>query len=335
MTTSSFSWLDWLVLAVYGVGMMLIGVFYSRVKSVEEYLLGGRKMKPWAVGISLYATLMSTLTYLALPGEMISHGPLFLGAMFSYPLIYLVVSRLIIPVIMRLRVTSAYEILELRFGLSVRMLGSTYFLLLRLMWMSMIVYATTTEVLVPLLHLDPASTPWVCIVLAVITIAYTSMGGLQAVVFTDVVQATIMVMGALLSLALITYALGGVSKWFPTSWSPHWDRPTLFDPSARIPWGVAILSQFTWYICTTGSIRWRFSVTWPRAMRRLRDGCLRFRSHSKFLWCRCLLAWDWRCSLTSRRTRACCRMALILQPAPTSCCRNSSCACCRRESAGS
>lgn len=253
MKTDFFSWLDWLVLAAYGVGMMLIGLFYSRVKSVEEYLLGGRKMKPWAVGISLYATLMSTLTYLALPGEMISHGPLFLGAMFSYPLIYLVVSRLIIPFIMKLRVTSAYEILELRFGLSVRMLGSTYFLLLRLMWMSMIVYATTSEVLVPLLHLDPASTPWVCIILAVVTNAYTSLGGLQAVVFTDVVQATIMVMGALLSLFLITYALGGVSEWFPTTWSPHWDRPTLFDPSARIPWGVALLSQFTWYICTTGS----------------------------------------------------------------------------------
>ena len=249
----SFSWLDWAVLGGYGIGMMSIGWYYSRVKNVEEYLLGGRNMKPWAVGISLYATLMSTLTYLALPGEMISHGPLFLGALFSYPLVYLVASRFIIPYIMKLRVTSAYEILERRLGLSVRMLGSVYFLLLRLLWMSLIVYATSSEVLVPLLGLDASATPWVCIVMAVVTIAYTAMGGLQAVVFTDVVQTFIMIAGALLSLALITYSLGGIGAWWPTSWSPHWDKPTLFDPSVRIPWGMALVSQFTWYVCTISS----------------------------------------------------------------------------------
>jgi SSS family solute:Na+ symporter len=248
-----FSILDWLVLAGYGIGMMAIGWYYSRAKNVEEYLLGGRKMKPWAVGISLYATLMSTLTYLALPGEMISHGPLFLGGVCSYPFVYLIVTRYMMPAIIKLRVTSAYEILEQRFGLSVRMLGSTLFLSLRLLWMSLIVYATSSKILVPLLHLDPSATPWVCIVMAVVTITYTSMGGLQAVVFTDVVQTFIMLLGALLSLGLITYSLGGLSAWWPTEWQPTWDRPSLFDPSARIPWGMALLSQFTWYICTTGS----------------------------------------------------------------------------------
>ena len=251
---AAFSTLDWLVLIGYGVGMMAIGWYYSRSTNVEDYLLGGRNMKPWAVGVSLFATLMSTLTYLASPGEMIRHGPLVFASVLSYPLVYIVVGRFIIPFIMKLRVTSAYEILELRLGLSVRLFGSTLFLLIRLLWMALIVYGTSAEVMVPLLHLDESATPWICAVMAVVTVAYTSMGGLQAVVVTDVVQTAIMFGGAILSLVLITNHLGGVAAWWPTSWSPAWDQPSFFfAPGMRVSIGLAILSQFTWYVCTVGS----------------------------------------------------------------------------------
>ncbi len=233
--------------------MMLIGWSFSRVKNVEEYLLGGRHMKPWAVGISLFATLMSTLTYLAYPGEMIRHGPLILSGILGYPLVYLMVGRLIIPSIMRLKITSGYEILERRFGLSVRMLGSTFFLVLRLFWMALIVYATADAVLVPLLHLDRSATPWVCIVMATITVAYTSMGGLQAVVVIDVVQTFIMLAGALLSLVMISVSLGGVAAWWPQEWSAAWDTPRFFATDSRVSMGMAILSSFTWYVCTASS----------------------------------------------------------------------------------
>ena len=220
-TNASFEFLDWLVLAAYAVLMLAVGVYYGRRnKNAEDYLLGGRSMKPWTVGVSLFATLMSTLTYLAVPGEMIQHGPMILSRILATPLIYLVVARFIIPFIMKLRVTSAYEILEQRLGLSVRMLGSTLFLVLRFLWMALIVYATSSVVLVPIMHLDPSATPWVCVGMAVLTVAYTSMGGLQAVVFTDVLQTFIMLGGALLSIILITVNLGGVSAWWPTV-GPH------------------------------------------------------------------------------------------------------------------
>ena len=224
------------------------------VKSVEDYLLGGRAMKPWAVGVSLFATLMSTLTYLAYPGEMIRHGPLILSGILAYPLVWLVVGRLIIPTIMKLRITSAYEILERRFGLSARMLGSTIFLVLRLLWMALIVYATTAAVLVPLLHLSTSATPWVCVLLALITVIYTALGGLQAVVLIDVVQTFIMLFGALLALVLITVNLGGVGAWWPTHWSEGWDVPRLFfSADARVSVAMAVLSSFTWYLCTASS----------------------------------------------------------------------------------
>ena len=76
-------------------------------------------------------------------------------------------------------------------GLGVRMLGSIFFLSLRLLWMAVIIYATTDKVLVPLMGLTSAATPWLCLASA-ITITYTSMGGLHAVVLTDVVQTLIL-----------------------------------------------------------------------------------------------------------------------------------------------
>jgi SSS family solute:Na+ symporter len=250
----SFELLDWLIIVIYAAGMMAVGWWYSRSKNADEYLLGGRAMKPWAVGISLFATLMSTLSYLAYPGEIIRHGPMYLSAILSYPLVFFVVGRFMIPYIMRLKVRSAYEILELRLGVSVRLLGSSIFLLLRLFWMALILFATADSVLVPLIGLDPALTPWVCVAMATVTVAYTSLGGLRAVVVTEVIQTMIMLVGAFLSLAIITYQLGGVSKWWPTHWSSSWDPPSFFlAPGARVSMGAAMLSSFIWYICTAGS----------------------------------------------------------------------------------
>ncbi len=252
--SSSFRALDWLVLAVYAVGMMAIGWKYSHAATVEEYQLGGREMKPWAVGISLFATLMSTLTYLAYPGEMIRHGPMILSTVLAYPFVYVVVGRYLIPHIMRLKVTSAYEILEMRLGLSVRLLGSSIFLALRLLWMALIVYATSDAIIIPLMGLSASATPWVCIAIAIVTVAYTSMGGLQAVVVTDVIQTFIMLAGAIISLFMISYSLGGVSGWWPHSWSSDWDDPRFFFAAdSRASMGMVILSVFTWYVSTAGS----------------------------------------------------------------------------------
>ncbi len=100
--------LDWIVIVVYAVGMLLIGWFYSkRNKTSEDYLLGGRKMNSTAIGISLFATLLSTLTYLSHPGEMINHGPVIFMSVFAFPFIYFIAGWWLIPRIMAMNVTSA------------------------------------------------------------------------------------------------------------------------------------------------------------------------------------------------------------------------------------
>ena len=248
--------LDWGVIGVYAIGMLAVGWYYSkRVRTTEDYLLGGRKMKPLGVGLSLFASLLSTISYLTWPGEMVKYGPLFmLGAMAAYLPIYLVVGWFLIPFIMKLKVTSAYEILETRLGTSVRMLGSFLFLLLRLGWMGVIIFATSDKVLVPLMGWPSSATPYVCVVLGAITVIYTSMGGLRAVVLTDVVQTLILFGGALLSLILVTTYLGSVGAWWPTAWPAHWPDPVWgYAPGARITFFGGFLATFTWYVCTSGS----------------------------------------------------------------------------------
>jgi solute:Na+ symporter, SSS family len=246
---------DWTVIEVYAVAVLAVGWYYSRItKTREDYLLGNRQMRPVMVGVSLFASLISTISYLSWPGEIIKNGPMIMCALLSYPLIGLVVGWFIIPFIMRLKVTSAYEILELRLGGAVRTLGSLLFLSLRLLWMSVIVYATSSKVLIPLLGLDPRFAPVVCAVLATMTIIYTAMGGLRAVVVTDAIQAAILFGAAIATVITITVCLGSVQAWWPTQWPAHWPEPVYgYDPNSRVTLFSAMLATFTWYVCTSAS----------------------------------------------------------------------------------
>jgi SSS family solute:Na+ symporter len=247
--------LDWAVIAVYALGMLSVGWYYSRrTTTQEEYLLGGRRMSPLMVGISFFASLFSCISYLAWPGEIIKFGPMILGAILAYPLIGLVVGWLMIPFIMRLKITSAYEILELRFGPAVRTLGSLLFLSLRLMWMSVIIYAMATKVLVPLSGLPHWTIPIVCAALVFVTMVYTAMGGLRAVVITDVLQAFILFGAAIVTLVAVTIYLGGVGAWWPSHWLAHWPEPKFgYDPTQRVTLFAIVLANFTWYVCTSAS----------------------------------------------------------------------------------
>ena len=247
--------LDWLAIIGYASMMLGVGWYYSRrIKTTEEYTLGGRNMRPFIVGLSMFATLLSTLTYLAIPGEMIKHGPMILSQYAIYPASFLVIGFVLIPAIMEMRVTSAYEILEIKLGLSVRILGSLFFLSMRFLWMALIIYATSSKILVPLMHWDQSMVPVVCIVMGIITVAYTSMGGIRAVVITDAIQTGILFFGAALTLSIITFKMGGVSEWFPLSWDETWDPlKIVYDPSVRLTVMGAMTSSFVWYICTAGA----------------------------------------------------------------------------------
>ncbi|MBR0223176.1 MAG: hypothetical protein IJL93_02760 [Bacteroidales bacterium] len=253
---SSFTWIDWSVILIMLAAMMWISARSSRQnKTSKDYYLGGRSLHSGMVGLSLFATLVSTLSYLSYTGEMVKYGPVFLAGVLSFPVAGWVVDRFIIPRIMRFNVTSAYEILELQLGKGSRMLATVFFISLRFLWMSTIVFATVRVALMPILGLPEAWMPVLCAGIILFTVFFTTIGGLRAVVATDALQSIIMFLGALITIGVIFFGLGDA-------------RATLKDPSLYSGWidwiwapkrGVRMtvcnifLMNLCWQICTAGS----------------------------------------------------------------------------------
>lgn len=246
--------LDWFVIIIYGIGMLGIGFYFFRKnKSADDYMLGGRGMKSWKVGISLFATMFSAITYLSLPGELIKHGPMIFLMLTAVPFVYLVVAYYFIPFFMRLKVTSAYELLESRLGLQSRILSAIYFLIMRLLWMSVILYMVAEKIIIPILGWSEQSALLLSIVMGVITITYTSIGGLRGVVLTDVIQSFILFFGTILAIVIIVSHLGSVSAIVPSEWPDHWAGWVFYDTHARVSLVTAFISTFSWFVFTAGS----------------------------------------------------------------------------------
>ncbi|MEX1233281.1 MAG: sodium-coupled permease [Planctomycetaceae bacterium] len=246
---------DFLVIGLFGLMMLAIGRYYSnRTQSADDYLLGGRNLNPFMVGLSLFATLTSTLSYLAYPGEIVKHGPMIFASMAGFPVVFFIVGWLLIPSIMKLNATSAYELLEARLGRLGRLLGSGMFISLRMIWMAAILYATTATVVVPIFKLDPKWIPLICAAMGAFTVIYTTAGGFRAVIMTDAIQSLVMIGGAIVTIGLITWSLGGVDPWFPDHWLDHWAPPEFWHrEGARFTFVGAITNMLVWMICTTGS----------------------------------------------------------------------------------
>ena len=250
------TWIDYSIVAVYLGIVLAMGWYYSRRESDgEDYFIATRKhINPVLVGISLFATLLSTISYLGKPGEMINKGPyLLVGQVVAIPFAYVIMGYFVIPRLMRERVTSAYELLEARLGLGVRLLGASLFVVLRLMWMGMLIYMASVA-LVVMMGIDAKWTPAVSAVSGMVAVIYTSMGGLRTVVLTDVFQFGLLLFGALLTIGIISWDLGGIT-WIPSQWSPYWDRQPVFsfDPYVRVTVFGAAISMLVWRVSTAGS----------------------------------------------------------------------------------
>ncbi len=250
--------LDWAVMVIYAVGMLLVGAYFSRkAKTSEDYMLGGRTMKSWMVGLSLFASLFSSISYLSVPGEVIRFGPaLYLGVAI-FPLVHLAVGYLLIPAIMKEKVSSAYELLELKLGPSLRVLASTGFMVLRIAWMSVIIFMCAQKIIVPIMGWaeNPEAAFWVSVAMGVVTVIYTSLGGLRAVVFTDVVQTFILLGAAMFTIVLIGARLGFSSfiPEIPQGIPETWVKWKWFAPGERASFITACMGMFIWYFCTAGS----------------------------------------------------------------------------------
>jgi SSS family solute:Na+ symporter len=246
-------WLDWFVILLYAAGTIALGVYFSkRQKSSDEYFTGGGNMNPLLIGVSLFATLLSTISYLGMPGESAGKGPVYFVGMLAHPITFLIVGYLMLPYYMKHRVTSAYELLEIRLGYQFRVLGALLFLLLRLIWMSVLL-KFAGDAMVTMLDVDPSWNLLIVAIIGLVAIIYTSLGGLQAVVITDLIQTILLYGGALTVLAIVTWNFGGFS-WIPTEWPSDWKSQPVFPESlaTRVTWFGSILMTLVWYVATLG-----------------------------------------------------------------------------------
>jgi len=172
--------------------------------------------------------------------------------MLAYPIVFYIVGYLLLPVYMKQRVTSAYELLEARLGLGARLLGGTMFIALRLVWMSLLVFLAARAMTV-MLGVSESWIPTIVLATGFVAVIYTSVGGLSAVVVTDMMQFLLLLGGALLVIAMITVQMGGFG-WFPTEWKPHWDSQPIisFDPGTRVSLVGIMIMMATWVVCTAG-----------------------------------------------------------------------------------
>ena len=250
---SGLSPIDWIIIAVYAVSTIVLGWWFGRKQeTTKEYFVGSGNMNWMLIGVSLFATLLSTITYLSMPGEVLGKGPIYLTSLLAYPLIFAVVAYVFLPVYMKHRVTSAYELLEAKLGISIRLLGVFMFLALRLTWMSLLVYLAAKAMIV-MIGVDESWIPWIVVATGIVSVTYTTLGGLKAVVITDLIQTVLLFGGALLVIGMVTKDFGGFG-WFPTEWNDSWDNQPIIslDPSTRITVLGTVLSVFVWYVCTSG-----------------------------------------------------------------------------------
>jgi len=259
------TFIDVTVIVVYLLIMLYMGLKIARKqRSTEDFFVGGRDLPAWAVGISLFASVMSTILYLGQPGEMFRTGLSFLTRNLPLPLILIVVCFVWIPFFMRLRLTSAYEYLERRFNYSVRALAAIFCLLLIFGWISVVVLTasmalveiTRIEAILPFIN-DADSAVYATILgVGAFSIFYTTLGGIRAVIWTDVIQFFVLLIGALFTMGAVAWMTSSnVGDWVEVSQTYKHEEVQWFDWDVRNRSTVfsISLSLFMWMVCTHGA----------------------------------------------------------------------------------
>ena len=210
-THTNFGWLNWVVLIAYLLMMIALGYYFmKRENGAEDFFKGGGRIPWWAAGISIYATMLSAITYMAYPAKAFATNWTYYPMLVTILIVSFPVIRYYLPFFRRLNVTSAYEYLEHRFNAPLRLMASALFIIFMVARMALVLYLPSLA-LTAVTGIDI----YICIVLmALITIVYCTMGGVEAVVWGDVVQGIILVGGAFLAIAYLVFSTEGGASGF-------------------------------------------------------------------------------------------------------------------------
>ena len=206
MTQGHFTLIDWVILVVYFFAMAMIGPIVSRKgRTTEGYFVGNRAYPGWLIGITMFATSISSITFMAYPADAYKTAYLRYMICLMLPVAVYIASYVFLPFYRRGRITSAFEYLEGRFGPGVRAYAASAFIVGQLLRLSMILYLVSL-----LVHEMTDMSAFKCILIGgVVTSFYTIMGGIEAVVWTDFIQSFLLWGAGLVCVLTIIFKVDG------------------------------------------------------------------------------------------------------------------------------
>lgn len=210
--SGGFTGLDWMVLIAYLVGTTWLGIWLGRdQKDARDYFVASQRIPWWAILFSVVATETSALTFISIPGLAYVGNLSFLQVAAGYIVGRVVISYTLLPRYYQGELVTAYALLERRFGLGTRRFASVVFMATRAFGDSVRVFATAIPIgliigpVVPPEYVGPLS----ILILGAFTVLYTYHGGMRAVVWTDVVQTGVYVLGGVAALWLLGEGVEG------------------------------------------------------------------------------------------------------------------------------
>ncbi|XP_065218773.1 sodium-coupled monocarboxylate transporter 1-like [Planococcus citri] len=215
MYSYNITWIDFGAFFSMLIVSLLIGVYFAyfaaeKQNTKDEYLMGGKTMSVFPISMSLIASYLSGISVLGFPAELYTYGTMYSLAGLAWASACIPMGIIYIPVFFKLRVTSSYEYLKLRYGNSAKFLGAVLFIIKQLLYIPVVMYVPAlafNQVTGMNLHLITSIACAICVF-------YTCVGGIKAVVWTDTFQIFIMLLGMIVVLLIGMYNLPGFSMIF-------------------------------------------------------------------------------------------------------------------------
>jgi len=206
MIHSSIHWIDMLIVILSLIAAVGVGVYFSRKQnSTESYYAANGNVPAWAVGMSMFATIISSVTFLAYPGAAYAGNWILLVQGLMVPIVLIGMIWFIVPLFRRVIRLSTYEYFERRFGAFARLYSSLAFVLEHFSKMGTILYLMG----IAMAAFTGMDITYIIIIIGMVVIILTYLGGMEAIIWMDVVQGFLLILGGVLTVGMLFYLTDG------------------------------------------------------------------------------------------------------------------------------
>jgi len=204
--SNAFGFLNTAVLVIYFIILLWIGYYFSRrQKNTDDYFKGGGRVPWWAAGLSIFGTGLSAITFMAIPAKAYATDWAYVWFNLGVLLMAPIIIYLFIPVFRKLNIATAYEYLEIRFNVVLRLIGSVSFIFFQIGRMAVVLFLPAIAI-----NVVTGIDIYTCILsMGILSLLYTLMGGIEAVIWTDAMQVVVLMGGAVLCLILMLRNIEG------------------------------------------------------------------------------------------------------------------------------